>query len=56
MTIGKVPKNQAEKILSNNINYNKNDLNKKQNYFIQRDYSMEDFEKLYANSQWKNNE
>lgn len=56
MTIGKVSKKQAEKIRSNNINYNKNNLNKKDHNFVQREYTIEDFEKLYANSQWKNNE
>ncbi len=57
MAIGNFSKNQSEKLRNNNINnYNKNNLNKKENNFIQREYTIEDFEKLYANSQWKNNE
>lgn len=56
MSIGKFAKNQSEKIRSNNINYNKNNLNKKEMNFNQREYTIEDFEKLYTNSQWKNNE
>lgn len=56
MIIGKISKKQSEKIRSNNIKYNKNNLNKKEKNFIQREYNIEDFEKLYANSQWKNNE
>mgnify|MGYP004657457543 CR=1 FL=1 len=39
-----------------NFQYNKNNLNKKETNFNQREYTLEDFEKLYANSQWKNNE
>lgn len=34
----------------------KNKLIYKEKNFIQREYNIEDFEKLYANSQWKNNE
>lgn len=57
MTIGNFYKNKLEKLRSNNINnYNKNNLNKKEKIFMQREYTIEDFEKLYANSQWKNNE
>lgn len=56
MTFGNFSKKQSEKLRCNNINYNKNNLNKKENIFIQREYTIEDFEKLYANSQWKNNE
>lgn len=56
MTIGNFSKKQSEKLRCNNINYNKNNLNKNENIFTQREYTMEDFEKLYANSQWKNNE
>ena len=57
MAIGYFSKNQSQKLRNNNINnYNKNNLNKKENNFIQREYTIEDFEKLYANSQWKNNE
>lgn len=37
-------------------NYNKNNLNKKINNFKQREYSIEDFEKLYSNNEWQNNE
>lgn len=56
MTIGKFSKKQSEKLRCNNINYNKNNLNKKENIFTQREYTIEDFEKLYANNQWQNNE
>lgn len=56
MTIGNFSKKQSEKLRCNNINYNKNNLNKKENIFTQREYTIEDFEKLYANNQWKNNE
>ena len=56
MTIGNFSKKQSKKLRCNNINYNKNNLNKKENIFTQREYTIEDFEKLYANSQWKNNE
>ena len=28
----------------------------KENIFTQREYTIEDFEKLYANNQWQNNE
>lgn len=56
ISIGKFVKNQSEKIRSNNKYYNKNNLNNKEMNFNQREYTIEDFEKLYANSQWKNNE
>lgn len=56
MTIGNFSKKQSEKLRCNNINYNKNNLNKKENIFTQREYTIEDFEKLYANNQWQNNE
>lgn len=56
MTFGNSSKKQSEKLRSNNINYNKNNLNKKENIFTQREYTIEDFEKLYANNQWQNNE
>lgn len=56
MTIGNFSKKQSEKLPCNNINYNKNNLNKKENIFTQREYTIEDFEKLYANNQWQNNE
>ena len=55
ITIGNVSKKQSEKFRSNNINnYNKN--NKKINNFTQREYTIEDFEKLYSNNEWPNNE
>lgn len=56
ISIGKFAENQSEKIRSNNKYYNKNNLNNKEMNFNQREYTIEDFEKLYANSQWKNNE
>lgn len=56
MTIGILSKKQSEKLRSNNINYNKNNLSKKENNFIHRNYTIEDFEKLYANNKWQNNE
>lgn len=57
ITIGNVSKKQSEKFRSNNINnYNKNNLNKKINNFTQREYTIEDFEKLYSNNEWQNNE
>lgn len=56
MTIGNFSKKQSEKLRCNNINYNKNNINKKENIFTQREYTIEDFEKLYANNQWQNNE
>lgn len=56
MTFGNSSKKQSEKLRSNNINYNKNNLNKKTNIFTQREYTIEDFEKLYVNNQWQNNE
>lgn len=43
---------QSEKLRSNNINnYNKNNLNKKITNFTQREYTIEDFEKLYSNNE-----
>lgn len=45
-----------EKLRCNNINYNKNNLNKKENISTQREYTIEDFEKLYSNNEWQNNE
>lgn len=57
MIIGNFSKNHSEKLRGNNINnYNKNNLNKMEKNFTKREYTIEDFEKLYANSQWKNNE
>lgn len=52
MIIGNFSKNQSEKIRSNNIKYNKNNLNKKTFNFTQREYTIEDFGKLYTNNQW----
>ncbi len=55
--IGNISKNQSKKLRSNNINnYNKNNLNKKITNFTQREYTIEDFEKLYSNNEWQNNE
>lgn len=57
ITIGNISKMQSEKLRSNNINnYNKNNLNKKITNFTQREYTIEDFEKLYSNNEWQNNE
>lgn len=38
-------------ILLNINNYNKNNLNKKITNFTQREYTIEDFEKLYSNNE-----
>ena len=40
------------KITDEIINYNKNNINKKAFNFTKRDYTIEDFEKLYTNNQW----